>query len=716
MCLAATKEGIQRLSERFQQEREFFEHLELGQSNPKQRDDLIIEALSNDPMISRSGLIKKIAQYLNQPLISLEYLPNQCYLYSQSYQLMIIQTDRSILLKQDSPQQVCLYMWQADELQKQKLRPRQLKQTLERFVDPEQEIELWGIAKTAPLQTFVSATPIQRLIQLVGLEKKTLVLIFFYSLSLGFLGLAVPIASQSLVNNVAFGALRQALAALTVILMLVLGFLTLMKSLQLILVEMLQRRIFVRVAQLTAQRLLQVQSQVFDQNRLSEVVNRFFDVVTVQKAASFLLLDGLGILLATVTGMLLLAFYHPLLLVFDILLLLGVLFVIFVLGIGSQATSIKESSAKYRMAAWLEELASHPLLFKPNVGSTYAMRQTDSLLDNYLQARKKHFRVLLRQNIGAFSLQAIAATSLLALGGWLVIEGELSIGQLVAAELVVANIVNSFAKIGKHLETWYDLMAAMDKLGYIFDLPAEKLNLGFLSTENHPAHIELKNMSYLSPEHPNSLKNIELNLKPGTRSAILGANHWESHLLLEILYGFRQASQGLVLIDDQALHGMLLSALRTQVVMIRELELINASLLDNLRLGKADLSRFEAHAILRKVGLEGPLQGLPEGLDTLIRFNGSPFSNAEAYRLMLARALIMAPRFLILDGVLDQIGWQVHGPVSKTLFDDIRSQTTLLVVTNQIEILKHFDSVYYFPQAGQLSLAPATLYTSETPS
>lgn len=698
------------MSERLYHLKALINKIELGQSLSKHRDDLLLEILTEQPELGNGAVLKKLALYLHQPLTPLSWRETDLFTYSKNYHFVILQQDSCLVCQRENGKTVSLSLWQDDRFQTQILNARGLDKALSRLIDPEQPLELLALDATPPPVSSQATTPFQRLLQFLVPEKGSLALIFFYAVTIGFLGLAVPIASQSLVNNIAFGALRQPLAALTMILLLVLGFLTLMKSLQLVLVEMLQRRIFVQVARTTAQRLLQVQSQVFEQSRLSEVVNRFFDVVTLQKAASLLLLDGLSILLATVTGMLLLAFYHPFLLAFDALLLFGVVFVVFGLGIGGQPSSIKESSEKYKIAAWLEELASHPFLFKPSAGHAYAAQETDRHLHNYLGARKKHFRVVLRQSVGAFGLQAIAATALLALGGWLVVEGELNMGQLVAAELVVANVLNSFAKIGKHLETWHDLMASFDKLGYIFDLPAETKSLGFLAAEAKPAQISVQNLSYFAPDHPNRLKAINLELQAGSRSAILGANHWDSRLLLEILYGFRQASQGLVLIDNQPLQNLQLSELRSQVVMLGPLELIDASLLDNLRLGKPDLSRSEAQAVLSKVGLETQLQHLSDGLDTRLKFNGSPFSNAEAYRLMLARALVMQPRFLILDGVLDQIGWQVNGPVSHTLFETLSKQTTLLVITNQIDVLKHFESVYYFSSEGQLSPAPLGLY------
>lgn len=610
---------------------------------------------------------------------------------------LLLEGSEAMLLEYLPQGKLRLQRWQGTNYQETIVRPGRLLQMLGK--DPRH----WLIFEPARLRHQPQRKPVQRLLEFLTLEKRALWLILIYAIVMGFLGLAVPIASQALVNNIALGSLRQPLVVLCLLLLLTLGFLTLLRSLQLLLVEMLQRRIFVRVTQDTTERLLRLESAVYEKKRLPELVNRFFDVVTVQKAASFLLLDGLAILLATLSGMVLLAFYHPLLLVFDILLLLGILLIVFVFGIGGESSSIQESGQKYAIAAWLEELATHDQLFKPAAGTRYAAWKTERLLQHYLQARHKHFKVVFRQNLGAFLLQALAATALLALGGWLVIEGQLSIGQLVAAELVVANVLNSFAKVGKHLETWYDMMAAFDKLGYLFDLPQEPSRLTLLPRTAKAVNLSMENVTYRHPHEQRQLQQLQFELGPGERVAILGANTWESDTLLDLLYGSRQPDSGLLSVDHQPLHQLLLMDYRSQVAMVRELELIPASILDNLRLAQPQLSRQQAIEVLEATGLWERVQHLPEVLDTQLAYNGFPLSLSEAHRLMLARAWLFQPRLLILDRVLDQIGWQVDGPVSHLLFaPEQRQRLSLLVVTNRRELLPHFDRVYLFAANGCL--------------
>lgn len=539
-------------------------------------------------------------------------------------------------------------------------------------------------------------TPLARLRELLRPERSELGLILSYSLGMGLLGLAVPIAIQALVNTVAFGTQLQPVMILTLVVLGVLSGLALLRSLRLIVVEMLQRRVFVRVTQATTERLLRILPDEQEQRRLPELVNRFFDVMTVQKSAAFLLLDGLGLLLQTLTGMTLLAFYHPFFLAFDAILLLTIAVILFGLGIGAQRSSIRESGQKYAMAAWLEELATHPRLFKTGSGQQHALWRTENLIQGYLGARQQHFKVVLRQNVAAFLLQAIGSAALLGLGGALVIRGELSLGQLVAAELIVAAVLDNFAKLGKHLEVWYDLMAALDKLGYLYDLPQEPQSRGLLAAAHGPVSVRLEQLSYRHPQHQRRLQDVHIDCPPGFRIALYDKHTWEVPVLLELLYGLRRPDSGRVLINGQPLQHLMLQDYRAQVALVRDIELCEGSLLENLRLGKRKLSREQARELLEDVGLWESVCQLEQGLDTVLKLNGLPLTLEDARRLMLARALAMQPRLLLIDGTLDDLAWQADGPLARRLLS--QRDMTLIVRTQLPELLAGFDRVYAFTQ------------------
>ncbi len=231
------------------------------------------------------------------------------------------------------------------------------------------------------------------------------------------------------VTTVGFGRYLQPLFVLAIILFVFLGFLSAMRILQAIVVEILQRRLLVRFVGDLTHRLPVVRLRDLEGVHGPELLNRYFDIVTIQKAIASLLLDGISLILSTLTGMLLLAFYHPFLLGFDIILLLCMTVVTWILGRGAVRSAIDESLVKYRLAFWLQQIIAYPTAFRLHGGNQLAINQANILSLNYLEARKRHFQVLIRQIVFAGALQAIASTALLGLGGYLVITEKLTMGQ-----------------------------------------------------------------------------------------------------------------------------------------------------------------------------------------------------------------------------------------------------------------------------------------------
>ncbi|MCA9208274.1 MAG: ABC transporter ATP-binding protein [Planctomycetales bacterium] len=534
-------------------------------------------------------------------------------------------------------------------------------------------------------------SPLSRLLGFLRPEKNDLWAVLVFSLVVGMLALATPVAVEALVNTVAFGRYLQPVIVLALLLFTFLAFAAAMRGFVTYVVELFQRRLFIRVVEDLAYRLPRARQQEFDNCHGPELVNRFFDIVTVQKAASSLLLDGLAIVLQTVIGMIILAFYHPFLLGFDVVLLALIGFTVFGLGRGAIKTAIKESKAKYAVAAWLEELTRHPTAFKLNDGNQFALERADQLAVTWLDARRGHFRVVLRQILFAFGLQAVAATALLGLGGWLVILGELTLGQLVAAELIVMMIVGSFAKLGKHMESFYDLLASIDQLGALFDLRTEAQDNLFHLRVGVPAGAAVRAAGYQFGGK-SGLNPITMQLEPGEAVALVGRPGSGKSTLVDLLAGLRTPSAGHVELDGIDLRELRPDSLREHVAVTRGVEIFHGSVGENVHLNRTELGAEDVRDALKAVGLLDELLQLPEGLNTMLQTGGAPLSASQATRLMLARAIVGRPRLLLIDSTLDSLADESLAEVLASLTRD-NAPWTLLVATGRRAILDACDRV-----------------------
>lgn len=533
-----------------------------------------------------------------------------------------------------------------------------------------------------------------RLKALLSRERQTLTVAVVYSVVIGLLSLVVPVAVQSLVNTIAFGSALQPLVVLTLFVFVALGFSTTMNALRAGVVEIVQRSLFARVATDVTHRLLRVRADAFDHYHGPELVNRFFDVVTVQKAASLLLIDGLSIVMQTLIGMVLLAVYHPWLLAFDVLMIAAMLFIIFVLGRGAISTAIKESKAKYALEGWLEQIAAHLVTFKSAGGAEYAERRSHGLLEHYLEYRGKHFTILLRQIVASFALQALASAALLGIGGWLVIDRQLTLGQLVASELVVSAMVSAFTKFGKQLEVFYDLSAALDKLGDLVDLPLERRGGEAALHDVGPARLSLRDIEvHYEHDEDAALHLRRWDIEPGERLGLTGPNGSGKSTLADVLFGLRVPSKGVILFDHTDLRSVPLEHLRQHVALVRTVELFPGTIVDNVRLGRDHLTLEDVSAAIDAVGLRDELLELPEGLQTTLQPHGRPLSYRQASRLMIARAIVGRPRLLVLDGALDQIDRQQERETLISLLFSPSAPWTLVCITERPDLLAHCNRV-----------------------
>ncbi|MCO4746276.1 MAG: ATP-binding cassette domain-containing protein [Proteobacteria bacterium] len=524
-----------------------------------------------------------------------------------------------------------------------------------------------------------SPHPLRRLVGLFRAERREMMAIGAYALALGLLSLATPLAMQVLINWLAFGALLQPVLVLGAALFIFLALAAAMRTLQRLAVETVQRRLFVRLSSDLAARLSRVELKSLDRTYGPELVNRFFDVLTVQKATRTLFLDGLAALLQALVGLVVLAVYHPALLGFDLALVVAIALVWGPAGRGGTSTAILESKRKYEVAGWIEEVARHPLLFKLG-GAALGEVRADRLTRGYLEARASHFAVFLRQYVGMQGVQVIASTSLLVLCGWLVLEGELSLGQLVAAEFIMTSALAGLAKFTDKLDTTYDLLAAVDKIGALVDLPGER-STGLRGQElNGPATVVLEDVAFQWPSLPGGFAGLSLALEPGSRTAIVGGPGSGKSLLADLVLGARTPTAGRLVRDGLDARMMHPEALYRDVALLRGTEVFAGSIRDNLSLGRQDIDSERMLRALERVGLGQVIALLADGLDTELAPTGAPLSEGHVRALMVGRALVARPRLLVVDGFFDGLSHEARNGLLRPILSD-DSPFTLLVLT-----------------------------------
>ncbi|MDP3088942.1 MAG: ABC transporter ATP-binding protein [Methylotenera sp.] len=523
--------------------------------------------------------------------------------------------------------------------------------------------------------------PSRRVLELLSLERRDVYIVFFLTLGAGLLAFAIPLAVQALVNVVTMGGVVQPLVVVSLILFILLCLSGTLYLLEYYVVELIQRRVFVRESLHSVRDAQAMSVSISDSHNPIELMNRFFDVTTVQKTSYQLLTKGLAAALQAIVGSLVLMFYSFYFALVSLFLLLMAWVIVVVLGRMAVPSAIHESYAKYNLASWLEGIANNLNIFKFSGGQNLAISQANDLASDYLVRRRKHFGTLFKQNLVAVIVYAVAGSLMLGLGGWLVMEGRINLGQFVAAELIIFGVLGAFLNFVSKLEYFYEMVAAMDKLATIHDMPKERLDGHVVTLESAP-ELTCMDITFSYSNHHHVLNNVAFSVKPNTSVVILAETGVDRAILADILVGLRNPTSGVVQINGLDLRLLDLGEFRKKVAFANHLEILEGSILDNLRFGNSS-NLSEIKAVLESLGLSKRIQELPDGLDTLLVPKGLPLTRIEQRLLMIARAILDKPYLVVIDAILDEVDIHALAIISKALQPTVQPWTLIVLTQSQ---------------------------------
>ncbi|MCO4763189.1 MAG: ABC transporter ATP-binding protein [Myxococcales bacterium] len=529
-----------------------------------------------------------------------------------------------------------------------------------------------------------------RLTALARMEKRELAVVFVLAAGLGLLSLAVPITAQAVIRTVAIGGMGQQLVVLGGVLTVGLLFAVLLEVAQMVAVEAVSRRLFLRVVDDFAERMVGLDRARVGSATAAERVHRFFDIVTVEKTAAAWLFDGLAATLKITVGLALLAAYHPWLLLLDLVIIGAVGLILSAAGRGAMQSAIEESKRKYALAAWLERLAEDDGNHWGGQGSDRAAAHNQGLAGAWLQARRRHFRALMWQVSGMLVLQVAVSVAVLVLGGLLVLNRELDLGQLVAAELVTAATVAALGKVGKLLGKGYDLLAAIDKIGAVVDLPVAA------------SGDDLPTAGALTARVTNTAPWPMFDVRPQEPVAVLEGQGGAGGALVACLAGFADPPRGAILLAETDIADLDRDALTDRVRRIRPLPIATGTVKELLGAHlRPDCSKGELRAALAEVGLVARIDRLPRGLDTEIQRDGV-LSPAERVLLDTAALRLSQPGLVVVDGALDALDDTSRQAVLGVLCDP-DGPWSVLVRTARPEVAQLFNTRISLPMPSEAS-------------
>jgi len=532
----------------------------------------------------------------------------------------------------------------------------------------------------------------ESLLRLLSDERRDVITISMYAVMVSLFSLVIPLASQGIIDAVSLGTFTNQLVILCGAISVGLLLYGVFTMLQYYTVDILQRRLFAATGLEIAYRLPMMKRSALEGEYGPALVNRFFDVITMQKSLAKILLDGLSYSLVAVASLMLLFVYSPFFLIIGLLAVLFTPVLIWGLGRNGLKTSIMESSTKYAMAHWLEDLSRCHQSFKLNSTSSYVHARTDRLASNYVRRRADHFRVFGRQLASAAIFRAIIVGIALGIGGFLVTRGDITLGQFVAAELVIVSLTSAGFNLVKLFEQGYDLLTAISKILHVTDKPLESVGGEPMPEPSGPAHVRVQQLTVTYESGRRALDGVSFDIKPGTHVSVLGESGAGKTTLSRSLVRLHAPDGGRITLDGHDISRLNLQSYRQAVrLALSADELFKGSIEDNITMGRT-YTYPELEEALHMAHLEEDVLNLPQGLQTPVTSAGLEFPQGFVRRMMIARAIIGRPRVLILDEAFNGI----EEPVKQKLVERIYSHeawTLISVVDDDPMTIQRSDHV-----------------------
>ena len=540
-----------------------------------------------------------------------------------------------------------------------------------------------------------------RILNLVKLEKSEIGSIYFYAILNGLILLSVPLGIQTIVGLVMGASFRASIYVLILLVVIAVLASGLMQINQMKIIENIQQRIFVRYAFAYADTIPKLDLKKTDGIYLPELINRFFDTASLQKSLSKILLEIPTATIQIFFGLTLLSLYHPFFIIFSLLLAAILWLIIYYTGGKGLQSSLAESTHKYKVAAWLEEMARMIKFIKLTAGHGLHLKKTDEATVNYLNSRNEHFKVLLLQYQSLVAFKTIITASMLVFGSILLVNQQLNIGQFVAAEIVILTILNSVEKLIINLDSVYDTLTAVDKLEKLTDKPLEQSGKILMKKRETGLLVEGQQVGFSYVENQPVLQDVNFQFNPGERICIMGKGGSGKSTLLRLLDGAYTDFSGSILINKVPFRNYDLNSLRANIgILLHQHDIFLGTLLENITMGREDISIEKLITLFEKVGLTPYFSTLPLGFDTPLDPMGQRLPKQIIHKILLVRALAASPQLLLLEEP-----WSGMEDENRNKIIQLLSQlenTTVVVVSNDTDFAKTCNQVIRITEEGTL--------------
>ena len=540
-------------------------------------------------------------------------------------------------------------------------------------------------------------TPYQRLWLLLKPDQKEIYQVYTYSFFKGVIALSLPLGIQSIINLIQAGRFSIAWIVLVAIVVIGISIGGYMQLMQMRIMEIFQQRIFTRAAFDFTYRIPKMKFESINKYYAPELVNRFFDIITLQKSLAKIIINFSSAILQIIFGLVLLSLYHSFFIVFSVLLLVLVFLIFKLTSKKGMQTSYEESSYKYKVVSWLEELARSKDSFKLAGMTDLPESKTDEKVLGYINSRENHFKVLKKQYLLLLMFKMFVALGLLLIGGLLVLNQQMNIGQFVASEIIILLVIDSAEKLILNLDNVFDTFTSLEKIGQVVDIEIDdEANNSSLNHDiKEPLSVEIDNLVFSYNNNNAVLKGISCKFDKNKNYCLTGSNGSGKSTLLHLITGLYTAQQGSICINGFPIANYNLAKLYKSIGNgFNEETIFEGTLYENITLGRDYIQNDDVKWAVNQIFLNDYIKSLPKGLDNKIDISGNKLSKSIIQRIILARSIVNYPRLLLIENEIDCIEDEIRNKIIDFLTDK-KNGWTLIFISNDRYLQNKCDHVFH---------------------
>lgn len=539
-----------------------------------------------------------------------------------------------------------------------------------------------------------------RFLHLLLPQKRLLVHIFFASLIVTAFGILGSFFYKILIDDILASGLMKTLHILALGMILLNLFKVILSAIRTHLLLYLSQKLDIALLLGYYQHVLELPMNFFGTRKVGEIISRFNDASKVRDAISGATLTIMIDTLMAIVGGIILYFQNAMM--FGITVIVVVLYFIIVLSFNKWYKRLNEQQMENsaQLTSYMVESLNGIQTVKAYNAEKEAQLKTET---KFVRLLRSIFKLSWVGNLQGSLIGFVELTGqvvILWIGAYTVIQGNMTIGQLMAYNSLLAYFLDPVKNLINLQPKMQTAIVAAERLGEILDLEVEKtaIEQNKLIPSSLKGSIEFKNVTFRYGTRRPVLENINLTIHKGEKIALVGESGSGKTTLVKLLLQLYSAETGEILISGNNIKDINIETLREKIAYIpQETFLFSGSILDNLKLGIDDVTAEQIYDACKKAQAHDFINELPLRYETRLEENGSNLSGGQRQRLAIARAILKQPDILILDEATSNLDSITESAIQQTIEEYSQEMTTIIIAhrlgtvrnCNRVCVLEH---------------------------